>query len=74
VKKYISVIVVFLVLLLFQSNIFGQDTENKSNANIVFEEEQYDFGEVSNDTVLTHVFEFENTGTDTLFIRSVRGS
>jgi len=65
---------VFLVLFLLQGSLFGQDSENKSNAKIVFEEESYDFGEVSNDTVLTHVFEFENSGTDTLFIRSVRGS
>ena len=73
-NKYISVIVVFLVLFLLQGSLFGQDSENKSKAKIVFEEESYDFGEVSNDTVLTHVFEFENSGTDTLFIRSVRGS
>jgi hypothetical protein len=72
-NKFISVIVVILVLLL-QANLFGQDSNETSNAKIVFEEETFDFGEVSNDTVLTHVFEFENSGTDTLFIRSVRGS
>ena len=73
-NKYISFIVVIFVLILLQSTLFGQNSENISNATIVFEEETYDFGEVSNDTVLTHVFEFENSGTDTLFIRSVRGS
>jgi len=73
-NKYISVIVIFLALLLLQINLFGQDSANSSNAKIVFEKESYDFGEVSNDTVLTHVFEFKNTGTDTLFIASVRGS
>ena len=73
-NKYISFIVVIFVFILLQSTLFGQNSENISNATIVFEEETYDFGEVSNDTVLTHVFEFENSGTDTLFIRSVRGS
>lgn len=72
-NKFISVIVVILVLLL-QANLFGQDSNGTSNVKIVFEEETFDFGEVSSDTVLTHVFEFENSGTDTLFIRSVRGS
>jgi hypothetical protein len=57
-----------------QGNLFGQNTATKSNAHIVFEEDKFDFGEVSNDTLLTHIFKFENTGSDTLFIKKVRSS
>jgi hypothetical protein len=74
VNKYISVILVFFVLILLQGDLMGQDSGDKSSARIVFENENYDFGDVSNDTVLTHVFEFKNPGADTLFIQSVRGS
>ena len=62
------------MILIIQGTLFAQNYSTKSNAHLVFEEENFDFGEVSNDTVLTHVFKFENTGTDTLFIQSVRGS
>jgi hypothetical protein len=73
-KKYISIFFILSFIILLQGNLLGQNTSTKSNASIVFEEDSYDFGEVSTDTVLTHVFKFENTGTDTLFIKSVRGS
>jgi hypothetical protein len=62
------------MVILLHGNLFGQDSEQISKAKIVFDQDNYDFGEVSNDTVLTHVFKFENPGTDTLFIKSVRGS
>jgi len=62
------------MVILLHGNLFGQDSNQKSNAMIVFDQEKYNFGEVSNDTVLTHVFKFENPGADTLFIKSVRGS
>lgn len=40
-------------------------------ARIEFKEENFDFGEVSNDTLLQHVFVFTNTGEDTLEIKRV---
>ena len=73
-KKYFSFILIFLVLILLQGNLFGQDLDKISNATLVFEEENYDFGDVGDDSDLIHVFKFENSGTDTLFIQSVRGS
>jgi hypothetical protein len=73
-KKYVSLIALISIFVLLQGSIFGQNTSEKSDASIVFEEEKFDFGDVNSDSVLTHVFKFENTGTDTLFIRSVRGS
>jgi hypothetical protein len=73
-QKYITFIVLAAFIIIFQGPLFSQNTTLTSDATIVFEEEKYDFGEVSNDSVLTHVFKFENTGTDTLFIKDVRGS
>jgi hypothetical protein len=67
-------IVLVLLVTLFQGTLFAQKTSPTADATIVFEEEKYDFGEVGKDTLLTHVFKFENTGTDTLFIKGVRGS
>jgi len=52
----------------------SQDLDKELNAQMVFEEDNFDFGVVSDDLDLTHVFKFENSGTDTLFIQSVRGS
>jgi hypothetical protein len=73
-QKYISLKVFILVFILLQGILVAQNTVPTSDALLVFEEENYDFGEVSNDTVLTHIFKFQNTGTDTLFIKGVRGS
>jgi hypothetical protein len=63
-----------LVFILLQGSLVAQNSAPTSDAILVFEEEKFDFGEVSNDTVLTHIFKFQNTGTDTLFIKGVRGS
>ena len=73
-NKYTSFIFMAFTLILLQGTLFAQSTVPTSDAILVFEEENYDFGEVNNDTVLTHVFKFQNTGTDTLFIKGVRGS
>ena len=72
--KYTFFISTALVLMLLPGTLFAQNSVPTSDAILVFEEETYDFGEVNNDTVLTHVFKFQNTGTDTLFIKGVRGS
>ena len=72
--KYISILVLIAFIFLFQATLLAQNKTPTSDASIVFEEEKYDFGEVSNDTLLAHVFKFKNTGTDTLFIKGVRGS
>ncbi len=41
---------------------------------MVLEEESFNFGEVEEGVVLTHVFNFKNCGTDTLRIKRVRGT
>jgi hypothetical protein len=53
-KKYILVVLIFSIMILLQGNLINQNSSNKPNAKLVFEEENYDFGEVNNDTVLTH--------------------
>lgn len=73
-KKYSSFISILFILMVFQGSLFGQDITKKSNARMEFQEETYNFGDVSGDSVLTHVFKFKNSGTDTLFIQGVRGS
>ena len=73
-NKLVLFIVLVAVMVLFQGILLAQNTVPTSDAILVFAEEKYDFGEVPNDTVLTHVFKFRNTGTDTLFIKGVRGS
>jgi hypothetical protein len=73
-QKYKSLKFFVVVFILLQGILVAQNTVPISDALLVFEEENYDFGEVSNDTVLTHIFKFQNTGTDTLFIKGVRGS
>jgi hypothetical protein len=73
-KKYILVVLIFSMMILLQGNLINQNSSNKPNAKIVFEEEEFDFGEVKSDSLLTHIFKFENPGTDTLFIKSVKGS
>ncbi len=73
-KKYILIVLIFSIMTLLQGNLISQNSSNKPNAKLVFEEEEFDFGEVKGGTLLTHIFKFENLGTDTLFIRSVKGS
>ncbi len=73
-KKYMLVILIFSIMILLQGNLTSQNSSNKPDAKIVFEEEEFDFGEVKGDSLLTHIFKFNNPGTDTLFIKSVKGS
>lgn len=61
-------------MILLQGNLNSQNSSNKPNARIVFEEEEFDFGEVKGDTLLTHIFKFINPGTDTLFIKKIHSS
>ena len=73
-KKYSSFFGVLFILMILQGSLFAQDITKKSDAKMEFQEENYNFGDVSGDSVLTHVFKFNNSGTDTLFIEGVKGS
>ncbi|MEM8584985.1 MAG: DUF1573 domain-containing protein [Bacteroidota bacterium] len=46
----------------------------KPITSIEFEEEQFDFGEIPEGEVVTHVFAFTNTGEEPLIITDARGS
>jgi len=60
-----------LLLVLFIAFLTAGEPEGPQ---MHFAEERHDFGQVEGDTLLTHVFTFENTGEDTLRIYRVRSS
>jgi hypothetical protein len=51
-----------------------QDVARKPGAEIVFDEINHDFGQIEQGTVVTHIFNFENIGADTLKIARVLSS
>lgn len=59
------------VVLVFTGSFRQTVAVETGGARIEFREENFDFGEVSNDTLLQHVFVFANVGEDTLRIRRV---
>jgi hypothetical protein len=55
------------------STLSAQDnSKTPSDAKIEFTEEAFDFGLMQPDSMYYHVFEFKNSGADTLKIVSVR--
>lgn len=57
-------LIYILTILTFPSLIFAQP-------NIVFEEETFDFGNISGDESIEHTFEFINKGNETLIIKEI---
>lgn len=70
--KIIILLFVCISLILFMLSC--SDIPREPGARLVFEEEIYEFGEIEEGVVLTHVFNFKNTGADTLKISRVRGT
>ena len=70
--KIIVLLFVFISLILFMPGC--GDIPREPGARLVFEEENYDFGEIEQGIVLTHVFNFKNIGEDTLKISRVHSS
>ena len=64
---------VLFTLLLFIF-VFAQDTKQEDTPKIEFAEQSYDFGEITQDSIVHHVFKFTNTGNDTLKIHRVKSS
>lgn len=60
---YIVVIVIFGLM-----HVNAQDKTDIKGAIIQFEETSHNFGKVSPDSIVYHVFDFKNTGDDTLKI------
>jgi len=63
-----------VLILFFISGLLIAGDEDKQSPRMVFDYEEFDFGAVQGDTVLTHVFILTNTGHDTLNIKKVKPS
>lgn len=59
-----------LIMFIFISVIYGQ----KAGARLEFLEDGHDFGNVQEGKIVEHIFNFINTGSDTLIIKDVSSS
>jgi hypothetical protein len=66
-----SLLLTSLFLLLSCAHNCNQQGEG---AFLVLEEDTHDFGQITSGEVVSHVFKFQNCGTDTLRIKRVRGT
>ena len=69
---HLLIVSVFTLLFLQSCWLNCRDTEE--GPIMVLEENSYSFGEIEEGTVVVHVFNFKNCGSDTLIIRRVRGT
>ena len=74
IKRISILLVVSVFTIIFFQYCYLKCQETGEGALMVLEEEAFSFGEVEEGVVLTHVFNFQNCGTDTLRIRRVRGT
>ena len=65
------VVVLLAMLTLSCAHTCSQQAEGPL---LVLEEESYDFGKIEENSVVAHVFKFQNCGSDTLHIQRVRGT
>lgn len=64
-SKVLSIIGIYI--------LFGVGYDKKLlSPKIEFDESEVDFGEVKQNTELTHIFKFRNVGADTLVINKTR--
>ncbi|MAE86267.1 MAG: hypothetical protein CMB80_26265 [Flammeovirgaceae bacterium] len=66
-----------LFILFVGFGVVAQNADAEMNQNgpkIAFVESAYDFGEITQGDVVTHVFKYENTGNEALVISAVRTS
>ena len=62
----------FLFFVLGSNSLFAQIEFGTEGPLIVFEENSYDFGEIKQGDVVSHVFEFKNNGTAPLILSDVK--
>lgn len=67
-KKAILFFASFLIL----GSAIAQSTESTNGPEITFEEENHDFGDITQGDVVEHVFKFENTGKAPLIISNAK--
>ncbi|MFB0566356.1 MAG: DUF1573 domain-containing protein [Candidatus Aminicenantaceae bacterium] len=68
-KKITLMLIALALLFYFVSYAFGEEASK-----IKFEEESFNFGNIKQGKVLTHIFIFWNEGNETLKIKNVRSS
>lgn len=64
----------FLILFIFYGGSFAQDVEHHNYNQLHFAQEVYDFGILTSDSSVSHVFHFKNMGADTIQIYNVGSS
>lgn len=73
-KRLLNITLAFGLLLFFSTPMFAQEAEVAGGAQITFEEETHQFGELMQGGDASTVFKFTNTGTEDLIISGARGS
>ncbi len=63
--------IVFSMVLLF--NLFILPCQSFAQPKIQFQEESFDLGQMYQNDKKNHIFEFKNTGTETLTVEKVKG-
>jgi hypothetical protein len=63
-------LLIFLVSIASLS-VFSQDVPKAKASYITFEEQSFDFGDITQGDVVKHTFKFKNTGSDTLRLSNV---
>lgn len=66
-----KIILSFSIVCLSFFSSTALKAENALLDSIVFQELKYDFGVIKQDTIYKHMFEFENLGDSTVFIKDV---
>ena len=64
----------FIILLFTSSFLFAQSETQPSKSFLEFKEDVFDFGLLKSDSMVAHVFKFQNTGQDTIEIYNVGSS
>jgi|GEM_PF-1138042 len=64
-------IIYFLVVCGWMTMLTAQDQPQEKSVGLAFDQESYDFGRITPDSVLYHVFHFKNVATDTIHIYNV---
>ena len=67
-SRLYTILLITLVLTLPACAQSKSDQAAKHAARIIFAQEEFNFGELTEGTVVGHVFKFKNTGNDTLHI------
>ncbi len=74
VQRNLFFVYTVVIVIIGLINVSAQNKPDIKGATIQFEEESHNFGKVSPDSIVYHVFDFKNTGDDTLKIFRVGSS